>query len=74
MRDGKREKNLGRKGRRGEKEGERMRRGEVNKRGDWAGKRGEMREQRRREEEQADWIFQRSVSDNTFKKINKLDR
>ena len=39
----------------------RTRRGEVKKRGDWAGKRGEMREQRRREEEQADWIFQRSV-------------
>ena len=37
----------------------RTRRGEMNKRGDWAGRRGEMREQRRREEEQADWIFQR---------------
>ena len=77
MRDDKKEKKeVGRKVRgekdqgmrkgRGEKEGEdfeerRTRRGEVKKRGDWAGKRGEMREQRRREEEQADWIFQRSV-------------
>ena len=31
----------------------------MTKRGDWVGKRGEMREQRRREEEKADWIFQR---------------
>ena len=63
-------KEVGRKGRgkgRGEKEGvdvdveRRTKRGEVKRRGDWAGKRGEMREQRRREEEQADWIFQRSV-------------
>ena len=42
-----------------EKEEKRKRRGEVTKRGDWVGKRGEMREQRRREEEKADWIFQR---------------
>merc|ERR1712130_1092763 len=56
---------------RGEKEEveRRTRRGEMNKRrGDWAGKRGEMREQRRREEEQADWIFQRSVH-HTLKKF-----
>ena len=42
-----------------EKEEKRKRRGELTKRGDWVGKRGEMREQRRREEEKADWIFQR---------------
>ena len=60
MRDSKKEKR-GRKGKAEEAE-RRTRRGEVSKRGDWAGKRGEMREQRRREEEQADWIFQRSVS------------